>query len=58
MKPWVKWLINHKMRLVVQAICIVIFPVYIIAPLFANFREMVGDWKSDWEDILRYGKEP
>jgi hypothetical protein len=56
MQPWVKWLINRKMRIVVQVICVLLFPVYIVSPLFANFREMLGDWKSDWKQICRLGR--
>jgi hypothetical protein len=47
MRPWVKWLVNHKMKFVVYLIWLVILPLFLLA--YAG--EAAKDAMRDLEEI-------
>jgi hypothetical protein len=55
MKPWVKWLVNHRIEWLLYPILIAIIPFFIVVYMFSEGL-IVGyqDWKYEWQRVSGY----
>ena len=50
MRPWAKWLINHRMRWLLYVLCILALPVYIA-------RELPDVWETIRSELAAIAAE-